>query len=283
MSIFGITEPVFRFSLFAGIFLIMALLEAWLPRRQRRHRRQGRWVTNFGILLSSYAAVLAVTFVIPVTAVISAMYAQTQGWGLFNLVEWPVWLEYLAGFILLDFVIWGQHLVTHKVPILWRLHRVHHTDEDLDATSAVRFHPAEIVFSVFVKSVAVLLIGPAAIVVVLAETIVNGSAVFNHANVHIPESADRWLRKLIVTPDMHRVHHSVIRTETDSNYGFALSIWDRLFRTYTDQPSDGHDNMVIGLSDWQDDAPTRLGWSLALPFRSPPRSDRVPDEPLNKN
>ena len=150
MSIFGITEPVFRFSLFAGIFLVMALLEAWLPRRQRRHERKVRWFTNLGVLISSYAAVLAVTFVIPVTAVIAAMFAEAQGWGLFNLVNWPMWLEYLLGFIILDFVIWAQHLITHKVPMLWRIHRVHHTDEDLDATTAVRFHPLEIIFSIFV-------------------------------------------------------------------------------------------------------------------------------------
>lgn len=276
MSIFGISEPIFRFSIFAGMFLVMAVLEAWLPRRQRRHARGGRWFTNLGMMAASYLSVLAVTFVVPVTAVITAMFAEANGWGLFNMVDWPVWLEYLIGFVFLDFVIWAQHLVTHKVPVLWRLHRVHHTDEDLDATSAVRFHPLEIIFSIFVKSVAVLLVGPAAIVVVFAETIVNGSAVFNHANVRIPESVDRWVRMVLVTPDMHRVHHSIVRGETDSNYGFALSIWDRLFGTYVDQPAAGHDKMVLGLEEWQDDAPTRLDWSLALPFRNPPVS-KAPD------
>lgn len=274
MTFFGLSEGLFRFSLFAGIFLVMATVEAFWPRRERRHARQARWFTNLGIMIASYGAVLAVTFVIPVTAVITAMIAEANGWGLFNLTDWPIWLEYALAFLLLDLTIWAQHLITHKVPVLWRLHRVHHTDEDMDATTAVRFHPLEIVFSIFVKSLAVLLIGPAAVVVVLAEAIVNGTAVFNHANFRIPVSVDRWLRKVIVTPDMHRVHHSVIRGETDSNYGFALSIWDRLFGTYVDQPDKGHDEMTIGLEDWQDDAPTRLGWSLLLPFRNPPKSKR---------
>lgn len=283
MTIFGLSEGVFRFSLFAGIFLIMASVESFWPRRERRHQRSGRWFTNLGILASSYLSVLAVTFVIPVTAVLTAMYAEANGWGLFNQLGWPIWLEYLISFIVLDFVIWAQHLITHKVPILWRLHRVHHTDEDLDATTAVRFHPLEILFSIAVKSVAVLIIGPAAVVVVLAEAIVNGSAVFNHANLRLPEQVDRVLRQVIVTPDMHRVHHSTNRKETDSNYGFALSIWDRLFGTYVDQPELGHDNMTIGLEEWQDDAPTRLGWSLALPFRSPPASRRQEDETISKS
>lgn len=283
MSLFGLSEGLFRFSLFAGIFLIMATVETFWPRRKRRHGRQGRWFTNIGVMIASYGAVLAVTFVIPVTAVISALAAEANGWGLFNLVDWPVWLEYVLGFIAIDFIIWGQHLLTHKVPILWRLHRVHHTDEDMDATTAVRFHPLEIVFSIFVKSVAVLAIGPAAVVVVLAEAIVNGSAVFNHANFRIPAKVDRWLRKVIVTPDMHRVHHSVIPGETDSNYGFALSIWDRMFGTYVAQPQMGHDNMKIGLSDWQDDAPTRLGWTLALPFRTPPKSAAQDEDTINKS
>lgn len=284
MTIFGLSEGIFRFSLFAGIFLVMALLEAWLPRRKQRYPRSRRWGTNFGILIASYASVLAVTFVIPVTAVITAIVADANGWGLFNLVDWPIWLEWSIGFLVLDFVIWGQHLITHKVPILWRLHRVHHTDEDMDATTAVRFHPLEIVFSIFVKSLAVLIVGPAAVVVVVFEALVNGTAVFNHANFHLPESADKWVRLVLVTPDMHRVHHSVIRGETDSNYGFALSVWDRLFGTYTDQPEMGHEGMVIGQANWQDEAPTRLGWSLALPFRNPPHSptpDR--DKSVSKN
>lgn len=272
MTFFGLSEGAFRLTLFAGIFLIMALLEAWLPRRKRRHTRAKRWTTNFGIMAADYVAVLAVTFVIPVTAIVTAHFATENGWGLLNIVGMPAWLEWLIAIVVLDFVIWGQHVLTHKIPILWRLHRVHHSDEDLDATSAVRFHPLEILFSIIVKSIAVLLLGPAAVVVVIFEALVNGSALFNHANFRLPLGIDKWTRLLFVTPDMHRVHHSIIPRETDSNYGFALSIWDRLFGTYIDQPSKGHDDMIVGLSEWQAGEPAKLGWSLALPFWSPPKS-----------
>ena len=272
MTFLGLSEGMFRLSLFAAIFATMAFLEAWLPRRKRRHLRRVRWFTNIGVLISDYAAVAAVTFFIPITATIAAMWAEANGWGILNFIGLPIWLEWIIAFLILDFVIWGQHVLTHKIPILWRIHRVHHSDEDLDATTAVRFHPVEIVLSIFIKALAVIVLGAPAVLVVVFEAIVNGSALFNHANFRIPVGIDRVLRLLVVTPDMHRVHHSVIMNETNSNYGFALSIWDRLFNVYIDQPEKGHDGMTIGLEEWQDDAPTRLGWTLALPFRNPPRS-----------
>lgn len=274
MDILGLSEGTFRFSTFVTIFLIMTVLEAALPRRDRRFSRTQRWTTNIGVLLASFAAVSASTFIIPVTATLTAMAAEANGWGLFNLVDWPVWVEWLIAFVVLDFVIWGQHVVTHKVPILWRIHRVHHTDEDLDASSAVRFHPLEIVLSLFTKSAAVLLLGANPIIVVIFEAVINGTALFNHANFRLPLSVDKWLRYILVTPDMHRVHHSIINRETDSNYGFAISLWDRLFHTYNDQPEGGHDGMVVGLREWQDDAPTKLGWTLSLPFRNPKHSKK---------
>ena len=280
MTIFGLSEGVFRLSLFISIFAVMAVLEALLPRRRRRHARLKRWATNFGVLASSYVLVALVGLIVPVTATLSAVFVQSQGLGLFNLTAWPGWIEGTIAFIVLDFVIWAQHLVMHKVPILWRFHRVHHTDEDLDASSAIRFHPVEIVFSIFVKSAAVLLIGAPAIIVLVFEALVNGSALFNHANVRLPDWLDRTIRLLFVTPDMHRVHHSIHNQETDSNYGFALSIWDRLFRTYVPEPRDGHDGMVVGLREWQDEAPTQLAWSLLLPFRNPPAS--APDAETDK-
>lgn len=270
--LFGLTEGTLRFSLFAGIFMLMAVLETWLPRRKRRHDRLKRWPANFGLLISAFLSVSVVTFLVPVTALLTAFYAEANGWGLFHALDWPIWLEALIAFLILDWVIWAQHLVTHKVPILWRVHRVHHTDEDLDASSAVRFHPVEIILSIFVKSAAVLLLGSPAWLVVVFEAVVNGSALFNHANLKLPLWLDRVLRYVLVTPDMHRVHHSVINRETDSNYGFALSIWDRIFRTYTPEPEGGHEGMVLGLSEWQDDAPTRFGWLAALPFKTPPKS-----------
>lgn len=256
----------------------MTFFEAWLPRRKRRHSRAKRWTTNIGVLLSAYASVSAVTFFIPITATIAAIWAQSNGWGLLNIVNLPTWVTWIIAFVVLDFVIWGQHVVTHKVPFLWRIHRVHHSDHDLDATSAVRFHPVEIVLSIFVKALAVILLGAPVMLVVIFEAFVNGSALFNHANFKLPLGFDRVLRLFLVTPDMHRVHHSVINVETDSNYGFALSIWDRLFGVYTDQPRDGHDGMTVGLSEWQDDAPTRLGWTLALPFRTPANTKRKTDD-----
>jgi len=282
MTYFGLSEGAFRFALFAVIFLCMTALEAWWPRRERRFPRGQRWPTNLGILATDYLAVSVVTFVVPITATLAAMWAEAKGIGLFHWVDLPVWIEWVIAFLILDFVIWGQHWVTHKVPLLWRVHRVHHTDEDLDATSAVRFHPVEIILSIFIKAIAAVLIGAPVVLVVVFEALVNGSAMFNHANLRLPLWADKWLRLLVVTPDMHRIHHSVIHRETDSNYGFALAIWDRLFRTYTEEPKDGHEGMRLGLSDWQDDAPTRLGWALALPFRNPPKSP-VKTDPINKN
>lgn len=273
MTIFGLGEGVFRFSLFVGIFVFMSLVEAAVPRRERRFARKQRWLTNFGILLSDYLATLVVFVVVPVTATVAALWAEAHQFGLFYWLGVPIWAQWILGIAFLDLVIWAQHLVTHKVPLLWRFHRVHHTDEDLDASSAIRFHPVEIVLSIFIKSAAVVLLGAPAIVVVVFEALVNGSALFNHANVRLPQPLDRFIRLVFVTPDMHRVHHSVHNQETNSNYGFALSIWDRMFRTYVPEPRDGHDAMVVGLREWQDEAPTQLGWSLLLPFRNPPNSE----------
>ncbi len=272
MEFFGLSETAFRLGLFASIFLIMAILETWLPRRKRRFTRGQRWTTNIGILVSDFLAVSAVTFVIPLTAVITAFWASANGWGLLNILDLPLWLEWLIAIIILDWVIWAQHLITHKVPVLWRLHRVHHSDVEMDATTAVRFHPLEIIFSIFVKSAAILVLGPAAAAVVVFEALVNGSAIFNHANFNLPRPLDIIVRAVFVTPDMHRVHHSVHRHETDSNYGFFLSIWDKIFNTYVPQPQDGHDEMEIGLAEWQDDAPTRFTWAISFPFRNPPHT-----------
>ncbi|MCB9993057.1 MAG: sterol desaturase family protein [Hyphomicrobiaceae bacterium] len=278
MSFFGLSESVFRFGSFALIFAIMALAETLYPKRERRFSRTVRWTTNFGILLTDYVAVFVFTFIGMVTAVGAAAYAEHMGWGLLNLVEWPAWIEWLIAIVVLDFVIWAQHVATHKVPILWRLHRVHHSDEDIDASTAIRFHPIEILFSVLVKSAAVLLLGPAAGAVVVFEAFVNGSALFNHANVRLPRWADTILRSVFVTPDMHRVHHSAINRETDSNYGFGLSIWDRLFRTYISQPQKGHTGMTIGLEEWQGDGPSTYPWAISFPFRDPPHT-KAGDQP----
>ena len=259
-------EVLIRLSVFLSLLVIFAALEAYAPRRARALPRLGRWATNFGMTVLNTLALRAVAIGVPLLAVGAAVDAAAQGWGLLNMVAWPLWAEGILAILIFDFAIWLQHLITHKVPLFWRFHRVHHADRDFDVTTAVRFHPVEIVVSMGVKIALVYLIGPAAVAVVLFEIILNGTALFNHANLRLPLALDRAVRLVLVTPDMHRVHHSVIRAEHDSNYGFALSVWDRIFRTYVAQPEGGHDAMVVGLQ-WQDDKPARLGWSLWLPFR----------------
>jgi len=258
-------EALIRLSVFIGLFALFALAETLAPRRVRTQKRSRRWVTNWGITIANTVLLRLMAFALPLLAVGAAIDAQAQGWGLFNALTLPVWIEVVAAILILDFAIWAQHLITHKVPILWRLHRVHHADVDMDVTTAIRFHPVEIALSMILKIGLVYLLGPAAIAVILFEIILNGTAMFNHANIRLPLWLDAIVRRVLVTPDMHRVHHSVHRHEHDSNYGFALSIWDRMFGTYIAQPAAGHDAMEVGL-EWQDDRPAQLGWSLSLPF-----------------
>ena len=258
-------EALIRLSIFLGLFAVLALIETLVPRRVRSQTRQRRWFTNWGLTIANTLALRALALVLPFLAVGAAIDAQAQGWGLFNATSWPMWIEVVLAMLILDFIIWAQHLITHKIPLLWRLHRVHHADVDMDVTTAIRFHPVEIALSMILKIGMVYLLGPAAIAVILFEIILNGSAMFNHANIRLPLSVDRIVRRVLVTPDMHRVHHSVHRHEHDSNYGFSLSIWDQMFGTYIAQPAEGHDDMQVGLQ-WQDDRPSKLGWSLSLPF-----------------
>ena len=259
-------ELLIRLGTFFGLFALFAIVEAKAPRRPRTQPRKTRWTTNLAIIVIDSLTLRLMSVLMPLLAVGAAIDAAAQGWGLFNMIALPIWVEVVAAMVILDLAIWAQHLVFHKVPVLWRLHRVHHADRDFDVTTALRFHPVEIAASMIIKIGMVYLLGAPALGVVLFEVILNGSAMFNHANMRLPLGLDRWLRLVLVTPDMHRVHHSVHRDETDSNYGFCLSVWDRMFKTYTDQPRDGHDDMVIGLQ-WQNDEPSKLGWSLMLPFR----------------
>ncbi len=257
-------EPLIRMSVFGGVLAVMAISEAMLPRKDRTQARAGRWFTNLGLVVID---TLTLRLLFPVLAVGMAEVATANGWGLMSWTDWPFWLEVAIAAILLDMAIYWQHVASHKFPILWRLHQVHHADRDIDATTGIRFHPVEIVLSMLYKFVVIIALGTPALGVFIFEVLLNGSAMFNHANVKLPLWLDRILRSLIVTPDMHRVHHSVVHRETDSNYGFNLSVWDRLFGTYIDQPRDGHDAMTIGLNEYQDDNPSRLDWSLLLPFR----------------
>jgi len=194
-------------------------------------------------------------------------------------VAWPVTVEIIVALVVLDFAIWLQHVLSHRIPLLWRFHQMHHADTDIDVSTALRFHPLEIALSTLYKVAWVLLLGPSAVAVVLFEVILNGCAMFNHANVALPAWLDRIVRRLIVTPDMHRIHHSVLPREHHTNFGFNLSIWDRLLGTYTEQPAAGHVAMRIGLAEHAAADATRLAWCLVLPFRAKPARDNAPTAP----
>ena len=264
-----------RLGAFIGIFAVMAVAEVVIPKRKLTLPRRQRWLTNFAIVVIDSVVVRAMAaFVIPIAAVAAAVVAERQGWGVLNQIDWPGWLEGLVAVVVLDFAIWLQHLAAHKIPLLWRMHRVHHADRDIDVTTALRFHPLEIALSMLWKIACVIALGASPEAVLVFEVILNALAMFNHSNIALPRSLDRWLRLAIVTPDVHRVHHSVSRHEHDSNYGFNLSIWDRMFRTYTAEPEGGHIAMRIGLAEYQTDEPARLGWSLMVPFLGKPSTDR---------
>ncbi len=268
-TIEAIGEGAARLSVFAAVFLAMAMAEWAAPRRALGHDRSRRWLTNLAIVAID---TLAVRLAFPLAAVGFAIWAEGRGLGLLRLVGVPGAAAGVIAFLALDLAIWAQHVAVHKVPILWRVHRVHHADVDIDVTTGLRFHPIEIALSMLWKMAVIAALGAPPLAVFAFEVVLNGMAMFNHANVRLPPGVDRVLRLVLVTPDMHRVHHSADRRETDSNYGFNLSVWDRLFRTYVPQPARGHEGMTIGLDDYQSDAPTRLGWSLALPFGA---QDRV--------
>ncbi|HEX9810369.1 MAG TPA: sterol desaturase family protein [Alphaproteobacteria bacterium] len=257
-------ESAVRLGAFAVVLAAMAAWEGLAPRRARAVPRLRRWPGNLGIVAIN--AVL-VRLLFPTAVVGVALWAEAQGLGLFNRVAAAPWLALAASVIALDLVIYGQHVAFHYVAVLWRLHRMHHTDLDIDLTTGVRFHPVEILLSILLKFAAVLALGAPAAAVVLYEVLLNGASVFNHGNVRLPLRLDRVLRAVVVTPDMHRVHHSVIRRETDSNFGNFLSVWDRLFGTYRAQPERGHDAMTIGLPEFRDPGESRLDRLLLNPFR----------------
>lgn len=261
------SEIWMRFGVFAAVLAVLVLAERLAPRRRRVEPTGQRWFTNFSIIaLDSLMVRIMAALPVPLAAVAAAYYAAQHGVGLLNLVSWPEWVETLLALVVLDFAIWLQHLASHKIAAIWRLHRVHHADRDIDVTTAIRFHPIEIALSMLWKIGWVLLLGPSAWAVMLFEVVLNACALFSHANLKLPPALDSILRLVIVTPDMHRVHHSTLRHEHDSNYGFNLSVWDRVFGTYVAQPENGHENMQIGLAPYQDGSPSRLGWSLKLPF-----------------
>ena len=257
-------EGKLRLGLFVLVFALMFLWENRAPKRELTVARWQRWRHNLALTALN---TLMLRLLFPAAAVGLALSTDEAGFGLFNRLGLPFWIEVPLAVLLLDLAIYWQHRLMHRVPLLWRLHRVHHVDLDIDLTTGARFHPLEILLSMLYKWIVILLLGPAALAVLIFEVLLNGMAVFNHANVAMPPALDRLLRRLLVTPDMHRVHHSTRPRETDSNFGFNLSLWDRWFGSYTDQPADGHRGMSIGLAEFRDPQKVdRLPGMLILPF-----------------
>ncbi len=253
-----------RLGIFAAVLCVMAVWEMAAPRRRQMLGRAWRWPANLSIVVLD---TVVVRLLFPLTAVGLALLAESRGWGLLNIWPIPGWLAVLVSVVLLDLVIYLQHVMFHAVPALWRLHRMHHADLDFDVTTGSRFHPIEIVLSMVIKLTVVAALGAPALAVLIFEVLLNATAMFNHSNVRLPLGLDRILRWIVVTPDMHRVHHSVIVGETNSNFGFNLPWWDRLLGTYRDQPAAGHEGMVIGVSDIRDPLEQSLGRMLTQPFR----------------
>lgn len=258
-------EPAIRLSAFFGIFIVMALWELARPRRPLSVSKKLRWFSNLSIVVLNTVLARAI---LPMAPVAFAFVATENSWGVFNLLAWNGFVELALAVILMDFAIWLQHVMVHAIPLLWRLHRMHHADLDYDVTTGARFHPIEIILSLGIKFCVIALLGASPVAVLIFEVLLNATAMFNHSNVRLPLGLDAVLRLLVVTPDMHRVHHSVRPNEANSNFGFNLPWWDRMFGTYTAQPADGHEGMTIGLSQFREIRDERLDQMLTQPFRS---------------
>ncbi len=259
-------EPTIRFAAFLGVLAAMALWEVAAPRRRLEIPRVIRWTNNLALVVVD-TVILRLSF--PILAVGLAVMAEERSWGLFNNIHAPVWIDIVVSILFLDLAIYLQHVMFHAVPGLWRLHRMHHADLDFDATTGLRFHPVEILISMGIKLAAVAALGPPAVAVLLFEVILNATALFNHANIELPRPVDRVLRLFVVTPDMHRVHHSLDPRETNSNYGFNLPWWDRLLGTYIAQPAKGHKGMEIGIEQFRTRRDLWLDRMLIQPVRGP--------------
>ena len=278
-DIFLVNEPFVRLLAFAGIFAAMAAWEALAPRREQKLARGMRWPSNIGVVVVD---TILVRLVFPTTAVGLALLADAREWGLFHALGLPMWASVPLAVIALDLAIYLQHVLFHAVPALWRLHRMHHADQEIDVTTGARFHPIEILLSMGIKLGVVAALGAPAVAVLLFEVLLNATSMFNHSNVQMPVRLDCVLRWIVVTPDMHRVHHSITARETNSNFGFNLPWWDRLFGTYRDQPAAGHEAMTIGIEQFRKPVEQRLDRMLTQPFRDDDttyalgRRERVP-------
>ena len=265
-------EPLIRFGVFAAVLAGLMAWEFMAPRRALTVGRRRRWPGNVGIVVLD-TVLLRVLF--PTAAVGLALVADIRGWGLLNAVAVPAWLAFVIAIVLFDLIIWAQHVLFHKVPLLWRLHRMHHADLDIDVTTGIRFHPVEILLSMGIKLGAVVALGAPALAVMVFEVLLNATSMFNHSNVRMPPGLDRTMRLILVTPDMHRVHHSILTRETHSNFGFNLPWWDRLLGTYRAQPAGGHEAMTIGLPQFRDPAELRLDQMLLQPLRRGQNEDQA--------
>jgi sterol desaturase/sphingolipid hydroxylase (fatty acid hydroxylase superfamily) len=258
-------EAYIRLGFFVGMLSLIALWEILAPRRTLTVSKAVRWANNLGIVFLN-TAFLRLLF--PAAAVGMAAFAAEHGWGIFNYVQVPFALAVIVSVMAMDFMIYLQHVMVHAVPALWRLHRMHHADLDYDVTTGARFHPVEILLSMLIKFATIVVLGPPVLAVVIFEVVLNATAMFNHGNIRLPAALDRVLRLVVVTPDMHRVHHSVEDDEANSNFGFNLPWWDRLFGTYRDQPRAGHEAMIIGIHRFR--TPGEVAWlpgMLSLPFK----------------
>jgi sterol desaturase/sphingolipid hydroxylase (fatty acid hydroxylase superfamily) len=257
-------EPFIRLAAFGGVFAVMAIWEFIGPRRKQAIGRGWRWPNNLGVVVVD---TLLLRILFPTMAISLALVAEARGFGVFNVVALPAWVGVVASVVILDFAIYLQHVLFHAVPALWRVHRMHHADLEFDVTTGLRFHPIEILLSMVIKLTVVVALGAPALAVLIFEVLLNATSMFNHSNVRLPFGLDRLLRWFVVTPDMHRVHHSILSSETNSNFGFNLPWWDRLCGTYRAQPAAGHEAMTIGIEQFREPRELRLDRMLLQPFR----------------
>ena len=267
-------EPAIRLGFFLGIFATMIVWEIVLPRRRRATSRWVRWPSNLGVVVLN---TVLIRLLIPTAAVALALIGAERGWGLMHLLALPTGLAIVLSVVILDLTIYLQHVMFHAVPALWRLHRMHHADLDIDVTTGARFHPIEILLSMAIKLAVVAALGPPAVAVLIFEVVLNATAMFNHGNVRIAAPIDRVLRWFVVTPDMHRVHHSIVPRETNSNFGFNLPWWDRLLGTYRAAPAAGHQDMTIGIAQFRTPRDLWLDRMLVQPFQG-----EAGDYPINR-
>jgi sterol desaturase/sphingolipid hydroxylase (fatty acid hydroxylase superfamily) len=258
-------DEIKRFLFSLVVFAVISFWELLLPRRQLHFSKPLRWASNLGLILID---ALTIKIIFPATAVGAAMFVQKQKWGLFNSMEISPFATVVLSVVLLDLVIYLQHMMFHRIPVLWKVHRMHHADLDFDVTTGIRFHPIEMVISMGIKFLAIGLLGAPPIAVLIFEILLNATSMFNHGNILLPKKLDRVFRWFIVTPDMHRIHHSIFPHETHSNFGFNMPWWDRLLGTYVDQPKEKHETMTIGLDLFRKKKYLYLHWLLALPFLS---------------